>query len=572
MDFIFSTPTLLNADVENPGQLSSCFILSMKDSIESICECDAHFTKIFQKNGGAGADMSVLRPTESVVNTSKGYAGGAVSFMHKFDNTAYLMTRFNPSRKGAIKIDLQVWHPDIFNFIHAKDDTNELPRINISVALTDDFMEAVLNDGGWNLEFPDYEICKEVYDAEWDGDLSLWKSKGYPVKIYQYVEARALFREIVTAAWETGEPGVNFKDTMSRDNKNKHISTLVGTNPCSEFTNIPYSACLTADTLVMTPDGVREIGKLVGIKTKVYSTDNRFRDCHSIVSKGNKDVYELTLSNGLKIRATKDHRFLTLDGWKEVQELTTESNIKILNNNPLIATDSIDEKYEMFGWMHGDGWFNNTIGITFNYADGDWEVKERLLPIFLNTFKVTEGLKPLKDDSVSYQIQTNKQECMKIAEELGAVRGTTLTKCLPTSFYTWGIIQQVSFIRGLFTADSGLYGRIKRDIAFATSSETLVNQLQKFLASIGIYSRVTYMHCKNRSNPQYRLTIARESSYKYMNLIGFSCSKKTDDFYSTTSLKKVFDDPETLTVKSIRYPRGIKYKCILCKWNGSTQL
>ena len=100
LEFIFSTPVLLNADVNSPGQLSSCFINSTRDTIEDICKLDAQFTKIFQKNGGAGTDLSVLRPAKSSVNASKGYAGGVLSFMEKYDATADIMTRNNPSRKG----------------------------------------------------------------------------------------------------------------------------------------------------------------------------------------------------------------------------------------------------------------------------------------------------------------------------------------------------------------------------------------------------------------------------------------------------------------------------------------
>jgi ribonucleoside-diphosphate reductase alpha chain len=211
--------------------LSSCFILSTKDNIEDICKLDAEFAKIFQQNGGAGTDLSVLRPMKSAVNASKGYAGGVVTFMEKYDATADQMTRYNPSRKGALKINLQVWHPDIFLFIHAKDDLSKLNRMNISISLTDSFMQAVKNDEQWDLEFPDYENNKSVYDKEWDGDLDKWKSKNYPVKKYQTIKASKLLKEISECAWKSGEPGFNFQDTMDKDNPNKHLGTKVYTNP-----------------------------------------------------------------------------------------------------------------------------------------------------------------------------------------------------------------------------------------------------------------------------------------------------------------------------------------------------
>lgn len=230
-DFIFSTPVLLNASIDKPSNLSSCFVLDTKDSIDAICQTDAELAKIFQKNGGAGLDISVLRPMKSSVGTSKGYAGGPVVFMEKFDHTADQMTKFNPSRKGAIKINLQIWHPQIQDFIHCKDDTSKLNRMNISVSLSNAFMDAVKGDKEWELRFPDYEKCKEVYDAEWDGDLDKWEAKEYPIRVYQKLKARDLLREIATAAWKTGDPGINFQDTMNRDNPNMHLATMVSTNP-----------------------------------------------------------------------------------------------------------------------------------------------------------------------------------------------------------------------------------------------------------------------------------------------------------------------------------------------------
>lgn len=243
MTFIFSTPVLLNANETKGGQLSSCFINSVKDTIESICEMDAEFAKIFQKNGGAGADLSALRPSLSTVGSSKGYAGGVVTFMEKYDATADTMTRNNPSRKGALKFNLQVWHPQILDFISCKSDTKVLQRTNISVSLNDKFMNAVENDEQWELVFPDYLVDIEKYDKEWDGDIDKWISNGGKVKVYQTIPAKDILLRIAENAHATGEPGINFQDTMNRGNPNKHLATMVATNPCSEFSNIPYSSC-----------------------------------------------------------------------------------------------------------------------------------------------------------------------------------------------------------------------------------------------------------------------------------------------------------------------------------------
>lgn len=230
MEFIPSSPCLLNAEVNNPGQLSSCFIIKISDSIESIYQVKAQMAKIYQKNGGVGFNISSLRPKNSVVETSKGYSCGPVGFMEEFNLTTDIVTR-NNNRRGALKIDLAVWHPDIYEFIHAKDDTSKLQYMNISVSITDKFMNAVLNDEKWDLKFPDYSWDKEVYDAEWDGDIEAWEAKGYPTMLYQRVNAKDLYREIMECAWSTGEPGTSFIDHMDKDNPNPHLGKVMGTNP-----------------------------------------------------------------------------------------------------------------------------------------------------------------------------------------------------------------------------------------------------------------------------------------------------------------------------------------------------
>lgn len=173
---------------------------------------------------------------------SKGYSCGVVGFMEEFDITADVVTR-NNARKGAIKIDLACWHPDIFKFIHSKDNTEKLKMMNISVSMTDKFMKAVKNKENWDLVFPDYSICKEVYNDEWDGNIEKWIGKGYPVKIYDTVNAYDLYREIMECAWKTGEPGVSFIDTMDSNNPNKHLGSVMGTNPCAEFASIAFNSC-----------------------------------------------------------------------------------------------------------------------------------------------------------------------------------------------------------------------------------------------------------------------------------------------------------------------------------------
>jgi len=242
LEFVPSTPCLINANEDNNGQLSSCFIIDLRDNIESIYQAKGECAKIFQKNGGVGFNISVLRPKGTEVETSKGYSCGVVGFMEEFNLTADVVTR-NNIRKGAIKIDLNDWHPDILEFIHCKNDTSKFTCMNISVSLSNKFMNAVKNNEDWSLIFPDYSWNKEIYNEEWDGDLDKWINKNYPVKVYEILKAKELYTKIMDNAWRTGEPGVSFRDTMDINNPNPHLGKVHSTNPCSEFCSIPYNSC-----------------------------------------------------------------------------------------------------------------------------------------------------------------------------------------------------------------------------------------------------------------------------------------------------------------------------------------
>jgi len=239
--FIPSSPCLMNAG--NVNQLSSCFIVDVEDdTMEDIMRVATECSKIFQKNGGVGFSLATLRPNNTELMSSDGKSCGVTGFMEIFDKVADVVTR-NNNRKSAIKIDLPVWHPDILEYISIKDDTEKLTRMNISVMVTDEFMEAVENNDMWELVFPNYSWQKALYDEYWSGDLETWKAVGGELVTYKELPARELYNRIMEHAHKTGEPGISFKDNMNKDNNLFHKGKIKSTNPCSEFTSIPYNSC-----------------------------------------------------------------------------------------------------------------------------------------------------------------------------------------------------------------------------------------------------------------------------------------------------------------------------------------
>ena len=241
-------------------------------------------------------------------------------------------------------------------------------------------------------------------------------------------------------------------------------------------------------------------------------------------------VYTVTLSNKLQIEGTADHLLQDENGEFVQIKDSLGHKIKVLSNGSHMCVDGdTDDIAEMLGWIHGDGWYSSTLGISFNKLDGDYEIKDRILSAFIEYFNVTNH--PLKDDDISYQLQTDKFYAMDKAEQLGMFKGRVRERRLPTVFYAWSDNEQRSFMRGLFTADGTIDGKNKRQVYYSTSSKLFAQEIQKYLASIGIHSTIYETNFKTvKRKSQYKLAITKESAVLFMTTIGFSSKFKNDKF------------------------------------------
>lgn len=333
-NFRFSPGGRINAMLGTGQNLTAynCYVIPLepnnpnvgRDSRQAIIDTLGNMVEIMSRGGGVGINLSTLRPRLAYVAGVNGRSSGAVSWGALFSFATGLVEQ-GGSRRGALMLILNDWHPDILDFINAKRDMSAINNANISVGVSNDFMKAVEDDREWQLVFPD--TSDPDYDRLWDGNLKRWRDElKKPVKVYRTVRAREMWDTIMESAWLSAEPGVVFLERMNEYSNAWYFEDLISTNPCGEQPLPGWGVCnlghinlsrFVKDGQVAWDDlgkavrlGVRFLDNVIDVTPYFFERNELVQKAERRVGLGTMGLGEMLIRLGLRYGSDESIEFI----------------------------------------------------------------------------------------------------------------------------------------------------------------------------------------------------------------------------------------------------------------------
>ena len=466
-------------------QASACFIISVEDSVDDIWKLMGESARLFKFGSGVGADWSKLRSSREKLSGG-GIPSGPVSFMKVQDATGGTIKSGGKTRRAAIMQTLKVWHPDILEFVRAKQDEERkawalieegydgsfngdaygsvaFQNVNQSVRLNDAFMEAARAGRAFDLTAVTTGEAVETVDA---AEVLTLISEGTHV---------------------CGDPGAQYEDTIQRWHTCKNTGPINSSNPC-----------VTGDTLVATDDGLRRIDSMLGETPRVVGLDGALHRTTRVIETGTKPVYRFRTKSGYEVRLTADHRVWTENrGDVPAAELMQGDVVKLVPGRFGSETLGAD-RAEYVGLMLGDGCVSGGVATLTVNKETEWAVAEKAAGVVNGFERGTHlaGVAVTERDTAA-AVATGAGAVSEFLARWAVLDAGSAQKRLADRALRLDRASTAALLRGLFTADGTVVdsGDKSQYVGLDSTSEVLLSQVQTLLLSFGIKSKL-YRNCR----------------------------------------------------------------------------